>query len=44
MPDRSTWSEGTEPMSRLPASLYWELAQGIMVRRDRRDVWWATPS
>ena len=35
----------TGKMNRLPASLVRrEFARVIMVRRDRRDVWWATPS
>ena len=28
-------------MNRLPASLTWEFVYVIMVRCDRRDVWWA---
>jgi hypothetical protein len=38
-------SRVTATLIRRPASLRWrEFARVIMVRRDRRDVWWATPS
>jgi hypothetical protein len=46
MPDRSTWSATQhdrthEEATRLPLR---EIVRNIMVRHDRRDVWWAAPS